>query len=132
MKKKKFRLLVTLIVVVMSLATACAAEKVNTNINTTQNEARTYSDQQELISTGVGTKFIIELKSSRRSEEYMWDATEFNSGLLKVIDTQTGDTDRFTFQTIAKGQTTINMRYSKADEGGLDIIENQVFTVKVE
>jgi hypothetical protein len=95
-------------------------------------EIITYSESDTIINTAVNAKFAIELTSYRQSEEFAWSVTEIRPGLAKIIDTKLGETDRFTFLVLTKGQTKVTLRYSRADEAGIEEIQSLTFTLNIQ
>ena len=91
-----------------------------------------YTERDLDIKTALNKMFTIELRSWRSwNEDFTWTPVEFNPKLLKVINTERGDIDRFTFLATAKGQTTLTMRYARAT-ARYEIAEILVYIITID
>lgn len=105
----------------------------------TSGQPEVYSDHGKVIQTGVGEQFIIALEANPTTG-YSWE-TKFDSSLLKQVggDYEAassksgmvggGGEQRFTFQALKKGETTITLIYKRPWEQ--KFAEQKTFTVRI-
>ncbi len=125
---KRILILVTVVVLTISLVTACVGE------------AETYSDSGQTINIGVNQKFVIAL-GSNPTTGYQWHESH-TENMLKLVEKTyklgeeaeqglvgAGGIELFRFKTVKVGEAEIIMVYKRPwEEEGLD---QKVFTVNI-
>jgi len=127
---KKFWLLITMAVVILSLVTGCTAG----------GEIKAYTDSGRELSVKANQEFMIAL-GANPTTGYDWEAS-YDESLLRLVRKQyepgkeakeglvgAGGVDYFRFKALKTGKTQITMDYKRSWEE--QSIEQKVFTVNI-
>ena len=106
--------------------------------------AKVYTKDQTVITAGIGEQFIVELESNATTG-YKWSLTKpLDTAVVKKVASRyippessggtvgAGGVERWTFQGVGKGATTIVMGYSRPFEKGTPPVQASTFDVTID